>query len=140
MHLRHRRGSERLLFDFGERLPPRMPKRVLNDFHDGFERNRRHIGTQRLEGIGVRFRDDVAAVRCDLPHLHERRAEILENGRSLLRREARVGLMGAQNRLYLAHALARRLVVESDLHRLHDFAERGHGTSPPYGLNRPILP
>ena len=89
VHLGDGRRSERLLLDARERFPPRMPQRFLDGGEHRGERHGRHVGAQPLERVGVRGRDDVAAVRRDLAHLHERGAQVLKQAGRLFRREAR---------------------------------------------------
>ena len=138
VHLRHRGRAQGLLFDVGERLAPRMPERFLDRLHDHLERHGRHVGAQLLERVGVGLGYDVAAVRGDLPHLHERRPQILEDGRGLLGRQAGERVVCAQYLLYLVHAATGCVVLDGDLGRAQHFAERGHASPPCHG-NRSIV-
>ena len=132
VHLGDGRRSERLLLDARERFPPRMPQRFLDGGEHRGERHGRHVGAQPLERVGVRGWDDVAAVRRDLSHLHERGAQVLKQAGRLFRREARQHAMLPQDALDLAQAPPRpRPFVASRLHgHLRHFLERGHAAPP----------
>ena len=138
MHLRYRGRAQGLLLDVGERLAPWVPERFLDRLHDHLERHGRHVGAQLLERIGIGLGNDIAAIRGDLPHLHECGSQILENGRGLLGRQAGERVMGAEYLLYLMHAATGRVVFDGDLGRTQHLAERGH-VSPPRHGNRPIV-
>jgi hypothetical protein len=87
VHLRDRRGAERLALELGEVLGERSAEFRFDERHDFPEWSRRHAVLQRRErGAHVR-RERIVTERCELTRLGEGTLEIAERAHDALRRE-----------------------------------------------------
>ena len=96
VHLADARGRGRHLVELGVELLERLAERALDLAPYLLERERLHRVLQPRELLGERGGDEVGAHGEHLPDLGERRAEPLHRAaQSLLRREVRIGALGA---------------------------------------------
>ena len=152
VYLGNRGASQRFFLNGGEHGVPGFAVGALNDFDDLGKGNGCHICAKFLESFAVVFGQKVASVGSNLAHLDIGGPQILEDGYGLFRTDATADVVLLKNGEYLAHALARGLVLDGEFGDAHKFLECCH-TAPPlylevrerkslqsrYGPNRSVL-
>ena len=127
MHLRDRRGAERLGLELGEVRGERGAELRFDQGCDLVERARRHAVLQRREGRAHARREHVVTERCELTRLGEEALEIAERPRDALRRSRAARVAPQRPRVRRGES------VEWTLHDL-DCDDRGQAAEEPQRL------
>ena len=126
VHLCDRGRPQRALFDRCEHGIPGMTEVFLDARDNGGKVERIDIATQLGEGLAIILGQDVGTVRSKLPDLHVSGTQILQEAHGLLRIHAVKNLVLVHDLEYLFRTLARGLIVDGHLGKLHQLLECWH--------------
>ena len=121
VHLADRRSRDRHRLELDEQPLERVPQLLADDPLDVLERKRPHVVLQRAQLDDDVGRHDVGPRREELPELHERRPELVEDLAQVLAAGGRGAVLGGHG----SHPLLRRAAGQevAELVRLEEIAE-----------------